>query len=195
MGPDRCPIGQAEQSPGAVLVCAGLWSYCEPHGHHCGATAGRSWARRSGTREFVMSTVSRSGKPSGARVPRGQRLWCTTCDTDAHLFVESVQPLAPPKTSLVDVAYTCVECVFFYSHPATSSQLALVLSRPDPGVGVMQCGGLYFHCGRPMRTVRTDQVSICAPVSTGPSFEELPDVSLPTQLLRCSCGFQLEIPD
>jgi hypothetical protein len=142
-----------------------------------------------------MSTVSHSGKPSGARVPRGHRLWCTTCDSDAHLAIESVQALAPPKASLVHVAYTCEECVFFYSHPATISQLALVLSRPDQGVGLMQCGGLYFHCGRPMRTARADQVSICAPSATGKSFEELPEVSIPTKLLRCRCGFQLEIPD
>lgn len=142
-----------------------------------------------------MSTVSRSGKPSGAQVPRGHRLWCTTCDTDMHLAIETVQALAPPKGSLVDVAYTCVECSFFYAHPATLSQLALVLRRPNPGTGLLQCAGLYFHCGRPMRTIRSAVGTIFSSVPVGDSFDGFPEVSIPTRLLRCGCGFQIEIPD
>ena len=139
-----------------------------------------------------MSTVSHHGK--GARV-RGRRPWCTECATDEHLVIESIQMLQPPRTGLVDAAYTCVGCGFFYAHPAAVARVAEIANRPMQGAGVLQFGGVYLHCGEPMAMRGPEHRSIYAPASIE-QFGDVPlDVYLRTKVLRCGCGFQMEIPD
>jgi len=142
-----------------------------------------------------MSIMSHPGKPARANGPRGQRLWCTECDTDEHLVIESIQALTPPRTGLVDAAYTCIECDFFYAHPATVAPVAAVLNRPGPGSGVLQFGGAYLHCGEPMSAAGSEHRSVYVPVSTEHSVDRPLEVYLRTRVLRCRCGFQMEIPD
>lgn len=140
-----------------------------------------------------MSTISNAKLPGEAHRPPGDRLWCSECRTDEHLIVESIEALHPPRDGMVDVSYTCVECDYFYGHPATVHDVAAVLNRHGQMVGVLQFGGEYFHCGAPMMSVSSGTSSI--------SGEELSarhtihDVHLPTRLLRCGCGFQMEVPD
>jgi hypothetical protein len=142
-----------------------------------------------------MSIISHPRKPGRASGPRAQRLWCPGCGTDEHLIVESIESLTPPKNGWVDVAYTCIDCDYFYAHTADIAQVAAVLNRPGQGSGVLQFGGEYLHCGKPMRIAGSEHRSIYAPISTEQSGGGALEVYLRTRVLRCGCGFQMEIPD
>jgi len=96
---------------------------------------------------------------------------------------------------LLDVAYTCVECDFFYAHTATVAGMAEVLNRPGQRSGVLQFGGNYLHCGEPMTMTGSRQRSVHAALSTELTGEGPLEVYLRTRVLHCSCGFQMEIPD
>jgi len=51
----------------------------------------------------------------------------------------------------------------------------------------------YLHCREPMRRYDPTERSIYDPVGTD-EVEPLPPVRLETMILRCRCGFQLEVP-
>jgi hypothetical protein len=82
-----------------------------------------------------------------------------------------------------------------FSIPPTVAQVAAFLSRPGPGSAVLQFGGAYLHCGEPMSTAGSEHRSIYVPVSTEQSVDGPLEVYLRTRVLRCRCGFQMEIPD
>jgi hypothetical protein len=142
-----------------------------------------------------MSTVSHPRKPGPPSGPQGQRLWRAQCQTDEYLIIESIDTLRPPRMGLLDVAYTCVECDFFYAHTATVAGMAEVLNRPGQRSGVLQFGGNYLHCGEPMTMTGSRQRSVHAALSTELTGEGPLEVYLRTRVLHCSCGFQMEIPD
>ncbi|AOT05764.1 hypothetical protein [Arthrobacter sp. U41] len=144
-----------------------------------------------------MSTISHAHRPGNSRQPYGQRLWCPRCRTDQHLAIDAIEQPSPPEQELVEVSYTCVGCDFLYAHAATVAQAAAILNRPGPArtPGILQFGGAYIHCGEPMHTAGSDEHSIYAPMSTEQSSEPVLDVYLRTRVLKCSCGFQMEIPD
>jgi hypothetical protein len=142
-----------------------------------------------------MSIISHPRKPGGASGPHGQRLRCPRCGTDEHLIIESIEALTPPKTGWVDVAYTCIGCDYFYAHTADIAEVAAVLNRPGRGYGVLQFGGEYLHCGEPMAIAGSEYRSIHAPISTEQQGDGALEVYLRTRVLRCGCGFQMEIPD
>jgi hypothetical protein len=107
-----------------------------------------------------------------------------------------VQSTGQASAGLVEVAYACTACHLSYSHPTTVAQAGLIMGRPPLTIDVLQVGGVYFHCGAPLLTVEFGQRSIYAPLSTEQPRENEPqDVSLRARLLRCCCGFQMEIPD
>lgn len=139
-----------------------------------------------------MSNVSHQRKAARAR---GRRPWCAECVTDEHLVIQSIQALQPPRTGLVDAAYTCVQCGFFYAHPAAVAQVAAIVNRPRQGPGVLQFGAAYLHCGEPMTMGGSEHRSIYTPVSTEEYGDATLAVYLRTKVLRCCCGFQMEIPD
>ena len=140
-----------------------------------------------------MSTTSNAKLPGEAHRPPGDRLWCSECRTNEHLIVESIEALHPPQDGLVDVSYTCVECDYFYGHPASIHDVAAVLNRHGQMMGVLQFGGEYFHCGTPMTSVSSGTSSI--PGKELSLRQTIHDVHLPIRLLRCGCGFQMEVPD
>lgn len=141
-----------------------------------------------------MSTVSHPRKPGPESEPERHRLWCGGCDTDEYLVIQSVRALKPPRPAIVDTEYTCGACDFFYSHPASVARVGAVLNRSGTGCGVWQFGGTYLHCGEPMATAGSGHSSIYAPTSSEWVEEPSLDVYLRTKVLRCRCGFQMEIP-
>ena len=141
-----------------------------------------------------MSTVSHPRKPGPPSGSQGRRLWCTQCRTDEHLIIESIDTPRPPRTGLLDVAYTCVECDFFYAHTAAVARVAEALNRAGQRSGVLQFGGHYLHCGEPMTLVGSGQRSVHATLSTELTGEGALEVYLRTRVLCCGCGFQMEIP-
>jgi hypothetical protein len=83
-----------------------------------------------------MSTVPYPHKPGPSSGSQGQRLWCAQCQTDECLVIESIDSLRPPRTGLVEVACTCVECDFFFVHTASVARVAEVLNRPELALAV-----------------------------------------------------------
>lgn len=66
-------------------------------------------------------------------------------------------------------------------------------SRTAP-LNVLMSDGHYIHCGQPMQAAGGGMRNLFG----GYSERELPDslgVYLATRVLRCACGFQMEIPD
>lgn len=132
-----------------------------------------------------MSTISESHAADASHQP-DQPLWCQSCGTNQYLMIETIESYAPFTPNLVEVAYTCAECDSFYAHPATVQQVAAVLNRPGVSFGVLQFGGEYIHCGEPMRTASNEMRTL---------GDRPLDIYLRTRVLRCACGFQMEIPD
>ncbi len=141
-----------------------------------------------------MPTISDPIVPDGAPHPRAERIWCGTCRTAEHVTMDSIEPLKPPVTGLVDVAYTCVVCDTFYAHPATFQDVAVILNQRGTVSGVLQFGGEYIHCGEPMKISGTGFHSVYAPMSTEDPAVDLLDVYLATKVLQCRCGFRMELP-
>lgn len=54
--------------------------------------------------------------------------------------------------------------------------------------------GEFLHCGEPMKLGGSSTRSIYASISTDSSEDPLLDVYLQTRVLRCPCGFQMELP-
>lgn len=55
-------------------------------------------------------------------------------------------------------------------------------------------GAHYMHCGQPMEKAGSELRILCAPLSTEGAAEDALDVYLSTRVLRCTCGFQIELP-
>jgi hypothetical protein len=124
-------------------------------------------------------------------------LWCTQCNTDQFLIIETIEVLGGGERHLVRVSYTCAECEFFYTHPAGIPEIAAVLNRPGTRrpIDVLQFGGEYIHCGEPMHVASSELRNAYSAMRTDSESDAVLDVYLQTRVLRCSCGFQMEIPD
>lgn len=59
---------------------------------------------------------------------------------------------------------------------------------------VLSFGGHYIHCGEPMAAASSEMRTIHGSYTDRQLPESL-SVYLATRVLRCSCGFQMEIPD
>lgn len=121
--------------------------------------------------------------------------WCPVCGTDDYLIVEELEPAVDVDLSghpLWNISYSCSECDSFYGH---------LTRRPLPGpedglYRLVPIEAGYVHCGEPMQPVDAGVRPIYDPVSNEepPENPVLPQVRLDTVLLRCGCGFQLEVP-
>lgn len=144
-----------------------------------------------------MSTIFEPHVPGAAHGPWANSLRCSACHTDTHLVIESIEVLSPPVPGMVAVSCTCTGCGRYQSQSATVPQIALILNRPGPErtSPILQFGDEYIHCGEPMRLAGSDLHSIYSPLSTEQSSEDVLGVYLRTRVLRCVCGFQMEIPE
>lgn len=125
---------------------------------------------------------------------------CDRCGTDRHLTIRSLADVPGEPVDVVLVAYTCGRCRLFREHPAYVADLSVILSRPEQTGDVLIFGGHYMHCGRPMESTGSELRRLSAPLSTdGSSAEDSGrgalDVYLSTRVLRCVCGFQMELPE
>lgn len=77
-----------------------------------------------------MPTVAQPHSSPATPESAGRYLWCSTCRTDYHLKVLSVEPHRQPQSTLVEVTYTCEHCGHVFGHTATYEQVAAVLDRP-----------------------------------------------------------------
>jgi hypothetical protein len=142
-----------------------------------------------------MSTLSESAIPHEPHQPGASPLWCAACGTDKYLAIESIQARIPRSSQQLAVFYTCTSCGLSYSHPATVQQAGAILNRRGIQDGLLEFGKHYFHCGEPLREVKTALRRFEAPQTGRPRSRSSPQQALlHTKILRCSCGFELEIP-
>jgi hypothetical protein len=120
---------------------------------------------------------------------------CGHCGTDRHLTIRSVTGLQHSPPEIVLVSYTCSRCGLFSEHPAQAADLSMVLARADQTGDVLIFGGHYIHCGQPMRKAGSELRRLSAPLSTESTDGHTLDVYLATRVLRCECGFQMELPE
>ena len=114
--------------------------------------------------------------------------WCSYCGTDDYLIIESVEPSTTADAAeFLEISYTCTECDRFYGHAVRHSPLWA--RRADSLAAETE----YLHCGEPMKPKDSRTLSIFEPLSTEQDVV-MPDVRLETSILRCACGFQIELP-
>ncbi|MGY4542590.1 hypothetical protein ACVWY0_002514 [Arthrobacter sp. UYNi723] len=84
----------------------------------------------------------------------------------------------------------------------TVPSIAVTLNRSGPrqSSGVLRSGGDYIHCGEPMHAAGSGLRSVYAPMTTEPAptgqtSARVLAVYLRARVLRCGCGFQMEIPE
>jgi hypothetical protein len=142
-----------------------------------------------------MSARSSGDSSGGLRQPQTSPLRCNECGTDRHLSIRSIEALRPASETLVEVAYTCTTCGLFYAHPADVTQVAMILNRPGRTPGVLVFSGHYIHCGQPMEKAGAELRGLHAPVTTDQTTGDPLGVYLSTRVLRCACGFQMELPE
>jgi hypothetical protein len=141
-----------------------------------------------------MSINPNGPLPSGG-LPQALPLRCSGCGTDSRLSIQSIEALCPASETLVEVTYTCTACGLFYAHRADVAQVAVILNRPGRSSDVLVFGGHYIHCGQPMQKVGSELRRLHAPTTMDQNAADALDVYLSTRVLRCSCGFQMELPE
>lgn len=142
-----------------------------------------------------MSTTSNSYVPRGAHQPRGKRPWCATCNINQHLMVES-PAVTEPRTDTLVVAVRCSLCGRSRVLETTAEHVGAVTAHEAAHQDVVHGSEGYVHCGEPMAPPgpRTPTTQRTFP-SPGPSgLEDSLEVYLATRVLRCRCGFQVELP-
>ncbi|MBD8042201.1 hypothetical protein H9638_00075 [Arthrobacter sp. Sa2BUA2] len=126
--------------------------------------------------------------PAAAEAPAELVPWCSYCGTDEFLIIESVETSTTADAAeFLEISYTCGECDRFYGHPVRHSPLWARRATSEPTEAE------YLHCGEPMQPKDTGTVSLFEPLSTE-RHEAAQDVRLETSILRCACGFQIELP-
>lgn len=141
-----------------------------------------------------MSTTSHTYVPRDSHQPRGRRLWCAECDTDRHLLVDSVTTLNAQQETLA-AAITCMQCGGSRVLATTAAFVATVPGRSGDNDDVVHRDAAYVHCQEPMSPADPELRGVQWPVSTQPGATEFLGAYLRTRVLRCRCGFQMEIPD
>jgi hypothetical protein len=122
-------------------------------------------------------------------------LVCGNCGTDRNLALHSIETLNPPSDVLVKVGYSCTACSRHYLHQADVAAVAAVLNRDGSLSNVLAFGGHYIHCGQPMEKTGSELRRLTAPAFSDRDQEETLDVYMPTRVLLCRCGFQMELPE
>lgn len=61
--------------------------------------------------------------------------------------------------------------------------------------GVLVVDGHYTHCGQRMQKQASELRQLSAPVFTDLPAGDAIDVYLTARVLRCSCGFQMDLPE
>ena len=139
-----------------------------------------------------MTITSSTYLPRDAHQPRGRRPWCATCETDRHLLVDSVTTMNTQREILA-AAISCTNCGSSHVVATTAAFLAAI-PGPNRASGAVHRDDTYSHCQEPMSAVDPERRSAHRPVSTHAATQDFLGDYLRTRVLRCRCGFQMEIP-
>ena len=108
------------------------------------------------------------------------------------MTIHAIRTMGAANGDLVTVAYTCDDCGLFQEHLAYARDVAAALHQVRRMGEVIVFGDDYIHCGFPMEEAGFEIERLCYRSGNGGGLNV---VSLPTRVLRCRCGFQLEVPD
>ena len=125
--------------------------------------------------------------------PQPRQLRCETCGTEHQLTIHAIRAMGAANGDLVTVSYTCNDCGLFSEHLAYAGDVAAALRQVRWMAKVIMFGDDYIHCGFPMEEAGLEIERLCYRSSNNGG--SLNAVCLPTRVLRCRCGFQLEIPE
>ena len=125
-------------------------------------------------------------------LPQPRQLQCESCGTEHQLTIHAITA-SGTAGDLVRVAYTCNDCNLFQEHLAYASDVAAALHQVRSMAKVIIFGDDYVHCGFPMEETGFELERLCYRI-TNYGDGGLNAVCLPTRVLRCHCGFQLELP-
>ncbi len=125
-------------------------------------------------------------------LPQPRHLRCATCGAEHQLTIHAVRAMGGGNGDLVSVSYTCNDCGLFQEHLAYTEDVAAALHQVRWMAQVIVFGDDYIHCGFPMEEAEFEIERLC--YRSGAGGGSLGMVSLPTRVLRCRCGFQLEVP-
>ena len=146
---------------------------------------------------YVCTTWKRAHAlsiPNQRRLPpQPRQLRCGNCGTEHHLTIHAVIALGSSDGDLVTVSYTCDGCRLFHEHPAYSADVSAALNQVRGIAGVMVFGEDFIHCGFPM--AETDHEVERLSYRNANTNAGLSAISLPTRVLKCRCGFHLEVPE
>jgi hypothetical protein len=131
--------------------------------------------------------------PPDAQQPGGKRPWCGGCASDEFLRIDSLTVLNRQQRTLA-VAFSCTHCGGSGVLETGPEYVAAVLARSSAGGDVVHIGGSYIHCGEPMSTSDPELRYAFQPVTTVETPADDLGVYLQTIVLRCRCGFQVELP-
>jgi len=128
----------------------------------------------------------------------GHRPWCTDCDSDDHLLVDTITDLDRLQETLA-VAFNCTRCGGSRVLATTAQFVAAIMARPvmaRPGdsVELGRADGDYVHCGEAMTSADPALRNAHLQLTTDPGPADVLGVYLQTRVLRCRCGFQMELP-
>lgn len=125
----------------------------------------------------------------------GGPIACVRCGSDGTLTLHSITAAGPPPDVLLEVGYSCDACNLHRVGRANVAAVAAVFNRLHSPKGVLVFGGHYVHCGLPMQKIGSEVRQLSVPgLSAGPP-EDAVGVYLTAQVLRCSCGFQMDVPE
>jgi hypothetical protein len=132
--------------------------------------------------------------PSYSRgpLPQPRQLQCEACGTGHELTIHAITAIGAAGGDLVTVSYTCNACNLFQEHTAFATDVVSALNQVRWMAKVILFGDEYVHCGFPMEEAEYEVERLCYRTNTGSGLNA---VSLPTRVLRCQCGFQLEVPE
>ena len=125
--------------------------------------------------------------------PQPRQLRCEICCTEHQLTIHAIRAMGAANGDLVTVSYTCNDCGLFNEHLAYAGDVAAALHQVRWMAKVIMFGDDYIHCGFPMEEAGLEIERLCYRSSNNGG--SLNAVCLPTRVLRCRCGFQLEIPE
>lgn len=140
-----------------------------------------------------MTTTSDTYLPRDAHQPRGSRPWCETCNSDRHLLVDSAT-MMDPQEEILAAAISCTNWGSSRVVATTAAFAAAIPERSDSSGDLLHRDAAYVHCQEPMTPADPEMRGAHWPVSTQPGPTEYLGVYLRTRVLRCRCGFQMEIP-
>lgn len=140
----------------------------------------------------IMIPQAEELPPKIPQVGDDNRPWCCRCGTNEYLCFESVAPVAQ-VLDMVDVDYLCTQCESFYGHLVPTVKMDKDVLR-EFGIPYINTGMEgYLHCGEAMTP--TGERMPQPHARLGPHHDSWqPPRPSPMKVVRCRCGFQMEVP-